>query len=119
MGYKENERLLERLVKFAESIIDLCKRLPRNNINNSLVSQLIDCSSSMGANYSEACEAESRRDFIHKIKIVLKEIKETVYFLKLILKANPEFAVEIAKNQREADELLKIFSSIASKFRSR
>lgn len=117
MGYKENERLLERLVKFAESIIDLCKKLPRNNINNSLVPQLVDCSSSTGANYSEACEAESAKDFIHKIRIVLKEIKESLFFLKLILKANPEFTHETAKNQKEADELLKIFSSIAAKFR--
>lgn len=119
MGYRENERLLERVVKFAESIIDTCNKLPRNLINNQLIPQTIGCTSSIGANYSEACEAESSKDFIHKIKIVLKEIKESIFFLKLILKANPTISSEISNNQKEADELLKIFSTISSKFQSR
>lgn len=118
MGYKENERLLERIIRYCEDIIDLCKKLPQNIINRQLIQQLIASSSSIGANYSEACEAESAKDFIHKIKIVLKEIKESIFFLKLILKNNPSFAIDITKHQKEADELLKIFSSIASKFRS-
>lgn len=118
MGYKENAKLLDRVVKFAESIIDLCNKLPRNIINNQLIPQTIGCTSSIGANYSEACEAESAKDFIHKIKIVLKEIKESIFFLKLILKANPTISSEISNNQKEANELLKIFSSIASRFRS-
>ncbi len=118
MGYKENERLLERLVKFAESIIDLCNKLPRNLINNQLIPQTISCTSSIGANYSEACEAESAKDFIHKIKIVLKEIKESIFFLKLIQKNNPSFTIDLTNHQKEADELLRIFSSITSKFRT-
>lgn len=117
MGYVENERLLERIIKFAEEMIVLCKRLPQNLINSRLVPQLIDASSSIGANYSEACEAESSKDFLHKIKIAKKEAKETKFFLRLLLKANPELDKEIVAKGKEAAEFVKIFSSIVAKFK--
>lgn len=116
MGYKENEKLLRRFIKFAEDIIDLGKMLPQNLVNSRLIPQVIDCSSSIGANYSEACEAESNKDFIHKIKIAKKEAKETKFFLRLLLKANPNFRDEIIKRGAETAEYVKIFSSIAAKF---
>jgi len=115
--YEENDRLLERLIKFAEDIIILCKNLPKNLINTRLIPQLIDCSTSIGANYSEACEAESAKDFIHKVKIVIKEIKETRFFLRLVLKSNIEYRDEITLRGKETVEFLKIFSKIASKFK--
>lgn len=118
MGYKENEALLERIVKFAEETIMLCKKLPHNLINSRLISQLIDASSSIGANYCEACEAESSKDFLHKIKIAKKEANETRFFLRLLLKANPEFHKEIIVKGQESSEFVKIFSSIVAKFKS-
>ena len=108
---------MERVIKFAEEIIILCKKLPNNLINQRIISQLIDCSSSIGANYSEACEAESSRDFVHKLRIAKKEAKETRFFLRLLFKANLEFTEEIIMRGKESTEFIKIFSSIVSKFK--
>ncbi len=72
----------------------------------------------MGANYREACEAESSKDFVHKIRVVLKEARETKYWLKLLLKNNPQLSDEIIKLGKECAELIKIFSSIVSKFKN-
>lgn len=105
---------MERIIKFVEEVIELCKKLPKNQINNPLISQIVDSASSIGANYSEACEAESYKDFIHKIKIAKKEVNETKYFLRLLLKANPEFKDSIINSGKEAGELLLIFSKISA-----
>lgn len=107
---------MERLIKFAEKIIDLCKRLPHTIINRPLIEQVIACSSSVGANYSEACEAESSKDFVHKMKIAKKEAKETRFFLRLVLKANSQFKEEIIPLGKESTEFIKIFSVVVSKF---
>ncbi len=67
---------------------------------------------SIGANYCEATEAESKRDFIHKIGISRKEIKETKHWLRLLARSNPERKKELIKFWQEAQELLLIFSKI-------
>jgi four helix bundle protein len=69
-------------------------------------------SGSIGANYCEANEAESKKDFQHKIGISKKEIKETKHWLRLLAHANPEFTEDFRKLWQEARELLLIFSSI-------
>ena len=69
--------LEERTAKFAEDIIDTVKKIPVNPVNRRIIDQVGGSGGSIGANYSEANEAESRRDFIHKISICKKEIKET------------------------------------------
>ena len=104
--------LEERLAKFAERVIDLAKRLPNNSINQRLVPQAIGSSGSAGANYCEACEAESKKDFKHKIRIVKKELRETKHWLRLIAKANPEYIKECRELWKEGHELLLIFSKI-------
>ena len=114
-----NKNLLERTLKFSENIIELVNKLPRTIVNNSLLKQLIGAATSIGANYREACEAESSKDFVHKIKISKKECQETTYLLKLLLKPNPRFKKEIIKLGRESIELIKIFSSIVSKFKTK
>jgi len=120
MDYKaRNDELLERLTKFAEKVIDLCLRLPQTSVNSPIINQLIRASSSIGANYSEACGAESSKDFVHKTRISFKESKETKFFLRLILKANPTFSKEIILLGQESFEYIKIFSSILSKFKDR
>lgn len=113
----ENQKLLERLIKFAGKVIGLCKKLPQNAANLALMNQLVRCVSSIGANYSEACEAESAKDFIHKLKISAKEARETRFFLRLILETNPEFSEEITILGKESTEYIKIFSTIISKFK--
>lgn len=116
----DNEKLLERLTKFSERLIKLCQRLPKVQANILIIAQLIPSGTSMGANYNEACEAESAKDFVHKIRISKKEAKETKYWLRLLkaVKENNGFVTEIEELYREADEYLRIFSSIVSKFKT-
>ena len=104
--------LEERTAKFAENVIDLMKRLPRNPINNRMIDQLIGSGGSLGANYCEANEAESRMDFIHKIGICKKETKETKHWIRLLAYANSDFKEEFRPLWKEAEEFLLIFSKI-------
>lgn len=102
--------LEERTAKFAEKIIDLCKKIKINPLNSRIIGQLIGCGGSIGANYCEAAEAESKRDFQHKMSIAKKEIKETKHWLRLFARTNPEEKEEIRLLWKEAQELLLIFS---------
>lgn len=104
--------LEDRTARFAEIFIDLAKRLPQNSINKVLVEQCLRSIGSVGANYCEANEAESRVDFVHKLGICKKEAKESKHWIRLIAKANPEFKEELRKLWKEAEELLLIFSTI-------
>ncbi len=108
--------LEERTLEFAKKVIRLCKQLSQNVINNEVIGQLIDSSGSIGANYREANDALSKKDFKYRIKIARKEAKETHYWLELLIDANPEFKEKIDILLIEAFELKKIFSSIADKF---
>lgn len=110
--------LEERTAKLAEKIIDLVKKIPLSPINRRIVEQLVGSGGSMGANYCEANEAESRKDFIHKIGICKKETKETKHWLRLLAKSNPEFINEIRILWQETQELLLIFSKITTTARS-
>jgi len=65
---------------------------------------------SSGANYEEACGAESRADFIHKMQIVLKELRESFFWLKLLKKANLIPLDDVQPSLTEAEELVKIYS---------
>lgn len=107
--------LEERTLEFAKKIIRLCKKLPQNLINREIVGQLIRASSSVGANYREANDALSKRDFGHRIRITRKEAKESHYWLQLLEEANNGLEGEIREMLQEAIELKKIFSSIAEK----
>lgn len=108
---KRKYDLEERTAKFAESIIDLVKKLLQDAINKRIISQLVASGGSIGANYCEATEAESKKDFIHKISICKKEIKETKHWLRLLARAHPEIKSEIRKLWQEAQELMLIFSA--------
>lgn len=112
---KHSFDLEKRTLEFAKNVIKLCKLLPQNVINKELIAQLVDASGSIGANYREANDALSKKDFKHRIKITRKEAKETHYWLELLIEANPEFKEKIDLLLKEALELKKIFSSIADK----
>jgi len=73
------DNLTERLIDFAIRIIKLVNTLPKTSISKHIGGQLIRSGTSPGANYEEACGAESRSDFTHKLSIVLKELKESRY----------------------------------------
>lgn len=107
--------LEERTAKFGESVIKFSKQIPINEINRSLVSQLIRSSTSIGANYLEADDSESTKDFIHKLYICKKESRETKHWLRMIAVANPDLKEGARNFWREAQELNLIFASIILK----
>ena len=107
--------LEQRTLSFAKDVIRLCKQLPQNVINREIVGQLVRSSGSVGANYREANDALSKKDFNYRIKIVRKEAKETCYWLELLLEANPEHRSDIDRLFNESVELKKIFSAIVNK----
>ena len=104
--------LEERTVKLAESLIAFLRSIKLTPLNSRIVSQLVGSSGSIGANYCEANEAESKKDFVHKIGICKKEIKETKHWLRLLASSNPETKDDLRKFWQETHELLLIFSKI-------
>ena len=110
--------LEERTALFAEHIIDFCRSVSQNTITRPLVSQLVRSGSSIGANYSEADEASSKKDFINKITIAKKETKETKYWLRIIAHTVPECAPAARKLWKEAQELNLIFAAIVRNSRT-
>ena len=107
--------LEERTLNFTRNIIGFCRKLSKNTINFELIGQLIRASGSVGANYIEANESLSKKDFVHRIKICRKEAKESRYWLRITLSTNPEFKEEGGLLVQEALELTKIFGSILEK----
>lgn len=112
-----NKVLLERTLKFSNDLIFLLKKLPKDMVNDVLFKQVIRSGTSVGANYREACEAESGKDFVHKIRICKKESRETGYWLEILISSNQKLEKELNALYKECNELLKIFSSISSKFK--
>ena len=105
-----NFDLEERTARFAENVINLCRNIKATPLNTRIISQLIGSSGSIGANYCETSEAESKKDFRHKMAIAKKEIKETKHWLRLLAKTNPEKTEKIRELWKETHELLLIFS---------
>jgi four helix bundle protein len=87
---KENRNfdLEERLIDFAVRIIRAAEFLPKSKVGNHIAGQLIRCGTSPAPNYGEAQSAESRSDFIHKMKISLKELREKRVWLVMIIGSN-------------------------------
>jgi len=116
---ERNAKLLERLIIFAGKVTILCQKLPKNPINQRLVPQTVGSSDSTAANYAEACEAESDSDFIHKIGIVRKEVRETRVHLRVLYCANPDYRNEIVSLGKESVEYIKIFTTINRNFKDK
>jgi len=115
MGNSKKYDLEERTLKFALDVIQFIKIIPRNIANNEIAKQVIRCSGSIGANYIEANEALSKKDFIMRIKICRKESKESTYWLKLIESKNNEQDKNRDSLIDEATQLTKIFNAILEK----
>lgn len=104
--------LEERTAKFGESVIRFTKLIRINEINKPLINQIIRSGTSIGANYLEADDSESTRDFIHKLSICKKESRETKHWLRMIAVANPELKNDARKLWKEVQELNLIFAAI-------
>ena len=102
--------LEERLINFAVLIVEICENMPDTRASNHLSSQLIRSGTSPALNYGEAQSGESRKDFIHKIKVVLKELRESYICLKIIYRSKLYKSEELIKNTlTENNELISIF----------
>ncbi len=102
--------LEKRLIDFAVRIIDLVETLANTRTGNHIAGQLVRCGTSPAPNYGEAQSAESRNDFIHKIKIVLKELRETKIWLQIIhRKRMTKSGSQTESLITECDELISIF----------
>ena len=102
--------LEERLLEFSVRIIKVVEQLPNSRIGNHVAGQLLRSGTSAYPNHGEAQAAESSKDFIHKLSISLKELRETLRWLKLIQRVplidKPELLSDIVK---ETEELIKIY----------
>ena len=102
--------LEERLIDFAIQIIRMAETLPKTRVGNHISGQIIRCGTSPAPNYGEAQSAESRADFIHKMRICLKELRETRVWLLMIVKAHLIKKESILKPLiDENNELIAIF----------
>lgn len=107
--------LEERTAVFGEAVIVFAKSVPKNAVTLPLISQLVRSATSVGANYCEADDAVSRKDFRHKIGICKKEAHETKHWLRMIAVADPNTKDTARGLWQEARELHLIFATIFRK----
>ena len=101
--------LEERLIEFAVNVIQVSDSLPETRVGNHIRGQLLRCGTSAAPNYAETQTAESRDDFLHKIKIALKELRETKVWLRLIVRTRLLTSLVVVKPLiQENDELIAI-----------
>jgi four helix bundle protein len=114
-GPKKAFDLAERTAVFAERVIDLLKRVPINRITGPIVSQLVRSATSIGANYCEADEALTKKEFRHRIGISKREAKESCFHLRMLVAAVPECRDDARLLWQECKELVRIFAAIAGR----
>ena len=101
--------LEERMIDFAVRIINVVESLPNTKVGSHIGGQLLRSGTSPAPNYGEAQSAESRRDFIHKMKIALKELRETLIWLQIIERKELCDPKKLKHITGECDELISIF----------
>jgi four helix bundle protein len=104
--------LEERTAQFGETVIRFAKRIPESAVTTRLISQLVGAATSVGANYCEANDCVSKKDFKKSIGTCRKEAKETRFFLRMIASAAPSLKEEARIIWKEAKELNLIFGAI-------
>jgi four helix bundle protein len=105
--------LEERCAKFGEEVIVFLKTIPEDTITIPLIRQLVRSATSVGANYMEANQASSKKDFQNKNRICAKEANESKHWLRMISKADPNHTENCRKYWKEAHELVLIFFKIS------
>jgi four helix bundle protein len=102
--------LEERLLEFGAKIVQLTESLPNTRAGNHIAGQLLRCGTSALSNHGEVEAAESRRDFLHKLRICLKELRETKRWLRLLGRVNKvEKPANFNTCLSEVEELIRIF----------
>ena len=104
-----DENLRDRLLRFAVEVGWVCDQLPESKLGIQVSDQLIRSGTSPGPNYEEACGAESRRDFIHKMSVCLKELRESEFWLRFIGASNLLSGDRVTALHDESTQLCRIF----------
>ena len=107
MGVKGDD-IAERMLNYSVGVLKMASKLPRNEIWRQITLQATRSAASVGANYEEARGAESRADFVHKVGVSRKELRESLYWMKMIKKAGMSKGNEIDALCKEAGELIAI-----------
>ena len=108
------EELSERLLELAARVGKLVDSLPNTRLGRHVGSQLVRSGTSPAPNYEEACAAESRKDFVHKLRIALKELRETRCWLRLIIKSELLPASRLSDVLAETEQLCNILGKSVS-----
>lgn len=119
MATKRKYDLEERTAKFGEDIIKFAKKIPKTIITAPLLTQLVKSGTSIGANYCEADDAESGKDFVHKVGICKKEARETKHWLRMIVVAELGCEEDARQLWQEAKELTLIFNAISRSIKNK
>ncbi len=115
----KTDHIRERTLNFAVDIFKFTKYLMNDRKEYILSKQLLRSGTSVGAQLSEAVHAESKADFVHKNAIAQKEINETIYWLKIMIKSKFEEGEKINTLYNEANQILAIITSILKKLKSK
>ncbi len=107
----KGDDIQERLIDFAVAILQFCAELPKTQAGRHIAGQILRSGTSSAPNYGEARGAESRRDFVHKLKIVLKELNETGIWLKIIRRSEMLPVARVSLLEKECNELGKIINT--------
>ena len=114
------DELSEKLLDYAVRVGNIVDALPDTRLGRHIAGQLVRCGTAPGPNYEEGCAAESRDDFTHKLTISLKELRESRYWIRLIVKAALLPKLRMADMLTESNALCNIFgSSVATAKRKR
>ncbi len=101
----------ERLIDFAVRIIKMCDSLPKTRASNHIAGQLLRSGTAPAAHYAEARGAESSKDFIHKLKLGLKELNESRVWLKIVTRSEMLPVTKLSSINQECDELCRIINA--------
>lgn len=114
MDIEKSQKFLERLEKFSDEVNQVCKEIRRDTVTIEIMSQLVRSAGSIGANYIEAIESLSQKDFYYRIRICRKESKESGFWLRRLLAINTTKGAQYTKLIGESREFVLIFSKIIS-----
>src|SRR3954454_18391570 len=110
--------LEERTARLGESVIAFAKRVPVNLVTTPLIGQLVRSGTSVGANYCEADEADSGKEFCYRIGVCKREARETKHQVRMVVAAQPELRDDARPLWQEAKELTLIFAAIIRRYRA-
>jgi four helix bundle protein len=112
------DNIAARLVDFGAAVVTLTRSLPQDRAGKLIVDQLLRSATAGGSNYEEARSAQSRRDFVHKVSLAAKEMREALYWLGLVARTEPSATDVASALRKEGTELVAILMSSAKTARA-